>query len=349
MAKTQINCEENITAFNLFGVASLLAENKLDANDFYKEFGLLPTIEKQEKILISFATYSKIINKLRGLLPFQHPALKLAKYQLENLHKNIWMNLFIKSPNLNTAFITAIQYRYIFSQEIFWSWDTEGGYTLIRHNSFTSSQYHDNEHVLHSVARAYKLMLQVLSPRRDNICSVSLIQKQNTNDREIEHYFSCPVLYEQDFNGFIIKNEKLYLHNKAFNKLEYNKLLKQVIEHPVTFPNNQLFSESVKCLIVRTLCSSHCNIEDISTMLKIHVRTLQSRLDREKLTFKRILNDVRANIAKQLLSQNGVSLSQISIILGYSEPSAFTRSFKAEHGISPRSWRQRYIEQNNSN
>jgi AraC-like DNA-binding protein len=44
-----------------------------------------------------------------------------------------------------------------------------------------------------------------------------------------------------------------------------------------------------------------------------------------------------------LLAQSPMPLTQIADLLGYSELSAFSRAFKAEHGVSPEQWRDAAI------
>jgi AraC-like DNA-binding protein len=44
---------------------------------------------------------------------------------------------------------------------------------------------------------------------------------------------------------------------------------------------------------------------------------------------------VRADIALKYLRQSSLQAAQIAEILGYSEPAAFTRAFRRQHGLTP--------------
>jgi AraC-like DNA-binding protein len=72
---------------------------------------------------------------------------------------------------------------------------------------------------------------------------------------------------------------------------------------------------------------------------------VKKRLKKEGLSFTDVVVDVRMNVAKRLLVQPDISLTQISAMLGYSEASAFSRAFFTLTKLSPRDWRKQYKEQ----
>ena len=55
--------------------------------------------------------------------------------------------------------------------------------------------------------------------------------------------------------------------------------------------------------------------------------------------YRAITNEIRFEIARQLLQDTQVPLAQISAALGYSEASAFTRAFRRWSGQTPTTWR----------
>lgn len=72
----------------------------------------------------------------------------------------------------------------------------------------------------------------------------------------------------------------------------------------------------------------------------MHRKALQRSLKAENTTFKELLSEARMQVAELYLSNSGIELVQLSNILGYSCPSALSRSFKKHHGVSPLHWRQ---------
>jgi AraC-like DNA-binding protein len=73
----------------------------------------------------------------------------------------------------------------------------------------------------------------------------------------------------------------------------------------------------------------------------VSVRTLQRRLDARGLTWQAFLDRTRTELALRYLEDPSLSLSDIAMLLGYSEQSAFTRGFRRCTGTTPSRRRRR--------
>jgi AraC-like DNA-binding protein len=76
----------------------------------------------------------------------------------------------------------------------------------------------------------------------------------------------------------------------------------------------------------------------------MHPRTLQRRLHDEGTTFEALRDDVRRDAASRYLSQTTLPLTRVSALLGYSEPSVFTRSCRRWFAGSPRRLREQWSQ-----
>jgi AraC-like DNA-binding protein len=65
-------------------------------------------------------------------------------------------------------------------------------------------------------------------------------------------------------------------------------------------------------------------------------RTLQRRLKELNTSFSRLLEDTRRELALAYLSERRMSLLEISYVLGFADPSSFSRAFKRWTGTAPR-------------
>ncbi len=70
-------------------------------------------------------------------------------------------------------------------------------------------------------------------------------------------------------------------------------------------------------------------------------RTLQRRLRQANTSFQSAVGSVRQALAERYLAEKNFSVNEIAFLLGYSEPSAFHRSFKRWRGVTPLEFRQR--------
>ena len=91
--------------------------------------------------------------------------------------------------------------------------------------------------------------------------------------------------------------------------------------------------------ILRVLGNGEPEIEEIADTLAVSARTLQRRLSDRDLTYSRLVDEVREDQGRKLVSGGAMSLSEVAFFLGYSDQSAFTRAFKRWTGQTPREFR----------
>ena len=68
--------------------------------------------------------------------------------------------------------------------------------------------------------------------------------------------------------------------------------------------------------------------------------TFKRHLQNEGCTYLELYNQVRKDIAQEMLQQADNSLCEITFVLGFANASAFHRAFKRWFGCSPSSYRQ---------
>ena len=77
-----------------------------------------------------------------------------------------------------------------------------------------------------------------------------------------------------------------------------------------------------------------------SARLHMSTRTLHRRLADAGTSFGAELEALRRGLALRYLEDQRVSIAEVAFLLGYSEPRAFHRAFKAWTGTTPGTWRE---------
>jgi AraC-like DNA-binding protein len=80
-------------------------------------------------------------------------------------------------------------------------------------------------------------------------------------------------------------------------------------------------------------------LEEVAAALAMSDRTLQRELRNEQTSFRELVDVVRREIAVQQLAQPGNSAAEVGFLLGFSDPSAFTRAFRRWTGTAPAAFR----------
>ncbi len=80
-------------------------------------------------------------------------------------------------------------------------------------------------------------------------------------------------------------------------------------------------------------------LDQVARNLGLGVRTLQRQLRSEGIGFAALVDEVRGTLAREYLQDRRLSVGEIAYLLGFSEPSAFSRAFRRWTGRSPQSLR----------
>lgn len=173
-----------------------------------------------------------------------------------------------------------------------------------------------------------KVLMQ--RPRPDNI------------DR-FKNYFNCPIEFGSYDNKLIFSRQALEGSLPVTNP-ELARANDQVVQNYLQKFNEANFATIVNLKIVEALPSGVPSQESIAKAMHMSTRTLQRKLAQEDTSFSKLIEEARLALAKVYLTQSWRSIGEVSYLLGYSEPSNFTRSFKRATGLTPREYRLRAKE-----
>jgi AraC-like DNA-binding protein len=77
------------------------------------------------------------------------------------------------------------------------------------------------------------------------------------------------------------------------------------------------------------------SLASIASELAMSERSVQRSLSEESTSYRDIVDEVRKGLALSHLSRPGASAADVAFLLGFSEPSAFTRAFRRWTGLPP--------------
>ena len=103
------------------------------------------------------------------------------------------------------------------------------------------------------------------------------------------------------------------------------------------------FLRDTRVAIRRALPGGTLTIDSLAVELGISRRTLQRRLSALGSSFKKILQDVREEQSRRYLDDPRLAVTEIALLLGYSDQASFSNAFKAWCGCAPTEYRQREV------
>ncbi|OBT09392.1 hypothetical protein A9264_08970 [Vibrio sp. UCD-FRSSP16_10] len=129
--------------------------------------------------------------------------------------------------------------------------------------------------------------------------------------------------------------------------------LDQLINTPYPEPEPQdivwhsTFTDTVYIALTPYVHEEHLDIELAAKLFAMSTRTLQRRLHQEQNSFRAIKNSLMFNTACDLMCLN-LSLTHISVQLGYADISHFSRAFKRFSGLTPKRYQAALLADQNA-
>jgi AraC-like DNA-binding protein len=170
---------------------------------------------------------------------------------------------------------------------------------------------------------------------------VSFAHWRSGEPAEFKSFFDRDVVFgasadEMAFSGSI--NEMTVVSGDPY----LNEILITYCEQALADRSRKLnsFTSSVENAIAVLLPHGQARAGAIARKLGVSRRTLARRLSSEGLTFARVLQRLKFDLAKRHLHDETLSISEIAWLLGYQDVSAFTNAFKRWTGKAPRTMRR---------
>jgi len=123
----------------------------------------------------------------------------------------------------------------------------------------------------------------------------------------------------------------------------YDRLIEQAEKYLRSLYEQDNIAEQLKRKLAELLAAGEANADSACRALRLSRRTLQRRLRAEKTSFQKVLNEVRAVLAVNYLSDKRLKSLEIAMLLGYSNISSFTTAFKSWYDMPPAQYRQKFL------
>ncbi|MBB3084448.1 AraC family transcriptional regulator [Geodermatophilus sabuli] len=149
--------------------------------------------------------------------------------------------------------------------------------------------------------------------------------------------FGPRLQFEHDFTGLVFYAAELDATNTMSDPLlrPYADQLREALGAPPA----ATVTGQVTQLVEMLLPVGRCSTRQVAGSLGMTERTLHRRLAAEGRSFSSIVHEVRAALAERHLAADRYTLTDVSELLGFTAPSAFSRWFRQQFGMSPSAWR----------
>ena len=245
-------------------------------------------------------------------------------------------HLMQSSPNLLEAFRNVCKFSELATDMFTYRIKEQGHTILLQYKAATHWTNVSNASARHATDQAMAGTLQVfylLSGHRVYPMATSFtFRKQSVS--EYERIFRSPVKFNEAVNQLTFSRSSLVAPVISYDRSLLSVFTKMLQDRKLK--GSDTITGDLRRVIMHDFKGQIPGIEILASHLHLTVRSLQRRLTNEKTTFRKFTSQVKSELSRQLLSAKGSKVSQVSSLMGYSDPRAFRRAFKAWTGTAPR-------------
>ncbi|MEY6430861.1 AraC family transcriptional regulator [Thioalkalicoccus limnaeus] len=190
-----------------------------------------------------------------------------------------------------------------------------------------------------AIAIGYHLLRGLCGPGWAPI-RVTFSHRAPSDAAPYREFFGSPVHFDRGRSALVFAAKWLQRPIAGADARRREDLLRRIAEIERAKP--ALFTDKVRQVLIELMVIGKPSIEATCKLLGVSRRTLYRRLEAEGARPGDLLDEMNESVAKQLLMESRMPLSDIAAILHYSEATAFSRVFKGWTGMTPSAYRRQF-------
>ena len=146
-------------------------------------------------------------------------------------------------------------------------------------------------------------------------------------------YFRCPVLFDQAETRIVGPSSLEHCELPLANRLMAMAAEKSLYENIPTRAM-RLLPLRLRRLLVRYY-GAFPSLENAASELGMSGRTMRRKLAEDGTSYQQELDAVRKKLAQEYFARGGESVTEVALMLGFADSSAFAKAFRRWTGLSP--------------
>ncbi len=182
----------------------------------------------------------------------------------------------------------------------------------------------------------------LIAPHRIKPVCVEFPRKSDSGLATYEAMLGCPVQFARPQLAVRLRADNLMLPINSRDTHLMQLLEQQAATGLKGLEHSDEFLIQLQKAMSRGLLERNASMPWVAVQLNMSVRSVYRALNERGKTFKGQLDELRQTLAQQYLADETLSLSEIALLLGYSEQSAFNRAFRQWTGSTPLKHRREF-------
>ncbi len=322
----------------LQGFSELVEEFSVDPEALLQQCHIDPVSIKDEDSRIALNSMLRLLDLSAAATHCEHFGLLLAFKQKSSFLGLVGL-LMESSPDLKSALKDAIRMHSIHAEGVDWRVPVEGEYASARFTLDAPVSVNPRQTIELAVGQCFQLV-HTLSNNRWRPLQVCFRHQKPRDDWYYKHHFGVPIVFDSEFDGFYFRSSDLDLQMPREDQRVHSALSEyaDLLSHD----DKKDLCSQIKGAIRKLLPEGRCSIQTIASLMACDKRTLQRTLKQQGTSYQQLLDEVRYTMAQEHLRDSKMPLTNLAILLGYTDVSTFSRTFKQQSGQSPSEWRKQF-------
>lgn len=308
-------------------------------DNILKEVGLRRVDVADPETRISYAAVLRLIERAATLLDDPSLGLRLGATH-DARDSGLLGFVVLNSPTLMDALANLQRYFRVLGEGEDVELDHSGPHVVLRFRETDPNLRglrHNSDYLAAVLVRACRdLTRKRISPLR-----AEFMHGQPNTKVKYAEYLGCPVKFRAEWDALIYSPDVMRLP-----AVDADKRLLRVLENTCRkvlgpTPKKQDLVHDVRELLIDRLAKGTIEFDDIASEVRMSSKTLERRLAERGVTFSKLLEDIRCDLAKRYLVDTDFRLEQIAYLVGYSEPAVLVRAFKRWTKTTPIQFRNK--------
>jgi len=317
------------------GVPQVLLKLGVDPSEVLAEVGIDISLFDNPDNRISYAARGRMMAHCSQRTACPHFGLLVG--QLAGLSSFGIVGLLAKySPDVGSGLHSLVRFMHLHVRGAKVTVTTDSGLSVLEYQIYQARTPGNDQVGAGSVAVAFNIMRDLCGTDWQPV-EVRFAHRKPVDVTPFRRFFQVPLRFDTEqyavaFNESWLDQpmpdnspELLHLLQREVNKLEVHQ--------------EANFLEQVRRLLRTTLVTGHSSADQVAALLSMNRRTLNRHLNVLGTNFQKVVDEIRFEVARQLLEDSAMEIIQIALFLGYSNASAFTRAFRRWSSATPANWR----------
>jgi AraC-like DNA-binding protein len=152
---------------------------------------------------------------------------------------------------------------------------------------------------------------------------------------EYERILRLPIRFDADQDGVLFPTSMMDSLNPSADAALRQLLERYAADQLARISTSVQFPQRIRACILSMLPLGRLTADTVAAQFSMSNRTLRRRLQEECTSYQEILDDVRTELARQYLTEEKRGINEVASLLGFSDPSAFTKAFRRWTGQTP--------------